>query len=145
MKNRSFPRWSAPLVGTIAGALCGLRGGLNAQIPIVFCVLGGSLIGGLAGAVIFVLEPPDAVEAPVGIPIHLWPEHVASGVVGRFLAIAGCLLCWTPFLGFILNVIGLAVNWKSRDWARVASMIGLLIGSLVAITMAIGLALGIIE
>src|SRR4051812_17642081 len=71
MKNRNFPRWSAPLVGTIAGALCGLRGGLNAQDPILFYVLGGSLIGGLAGALIFVLHPSDAVEAPVGIPIHL--------------------------------------------------------------------------
>lgn len=131
----------------IAGALCGLRAGLNAQIPIYFCLLGGSIIGGLAGALVFLLDPRPASEIPAGMPVHLWTGHVdnPSGVVGRFLAIAGCVLCWTPFLGFILNLIGLAVNWKSRDWARIASMIGLLVGTLIAIAMAIGLALGIIE
>src|SRR5262245_48750469 len=98
MKNRRFPRWSAPLVGVIAGALCGLRGGLHAQEPIAFYILGGAIGGGIAGAAIFVLEPSEAMEAPVGIPAHLWPEQRESGVIGRFLAVAGCLLCWTPFL-----------------------------------------------
>jgi hypothetical protein len=94
MNNRKFPSWSAPLVGTVVGALGGLKTGLDAEIPIYLCILGGSLIGGLAGSIIFVLDPPVATEAPPGIPTHLWTGHVdkPSGVVGRFLAITGCLL-----------------------------------------------------
>jgi hypothetical protein len=147
MKNQKFPSWSAPLVGMIAGALCGLKGAMNAPIPPYLFVLGGALIGGLAGSLIFIIDPRPETEIPEGLPHHLSTGHVEnpSGVVGRFLAIAGLFLCWTPFLGFVLNSIGLAVNWKSRDWARIISIIGLLIGTLVAFAMAIILTLEAIK
>ena len=147
MNNRIFPRWSAPLVGMIAGAFCGLKGGLNAQIPIGWFILGGTVIGGLAGSLIFVIDPPPKEEPLFGMPMTFAIRAVEnpSGVVGRFLAIAGCLLCWTPFLGFVLNLIGLAVNWRSNDWARTASIIGVLIGMLVAIATSVAMALELAE
>jgi hypothetical protein len=125
----------------IAGALCGLRAGRNAQIPMVFFILGGTLIGGLAGLLILLIEPKPLDEAAEGLPPHFTSRRFEepSGVIGRFLAVAGILLCWTPFLGLILNLIGLTVNWKSDDWARSVSKIGLVVGGLVAILMVIAL------
>lgn len=128
----------------VIGALCGVRAGFNAQIPIYFFILGGMMIGGLAGCLILVIDP----RPPEEIPEHLSPNFATrradnpSGVIGRFLAIAGCLLCWTPFMGLVLNLIGLTVNWKCDDWSRIASIVGVSIGGLVAILMTIALVLG---
>jgi len=145
MKNREFPSWSGPFIGMIVGALCGLRAGRNAQIPIYWFILGGAIIGGLAGCLIFLIDPKQPEKASEDLPPNLADRRVGnpSGVVGRFLAIAGCLLCWTPFMGLVLNLVGLAVNWKSNDWARVASIVGVVIGGLVAVLMVIALVFGL--
>ena len=110
-------------------------------------VLGGAAIGGLAGSLIFLVDPRPTAEVPEGMPEHLARGYVdrPSGVVGRFLALVGGLLCWIPFLGLLLNLAGVAVNWKARDWARTASLVGLAIGALSAIALAVGLALGIVD
>lgn len=143
MKNRQFPTWSGPFVGMVAGAVCGIRAGRNAQISIIVFILGGALIGGLAGCLILFIDPKPPEDTPEGLPPNLAKRNIdnPSGVVGRFLAVAGISLCWTPFLGFVLNLIGLTVNWKSNDWARRTSKVGLAIGGIVAIFMSIALVL----
>ena len=65
---------------------------------------------------------------------------VAGGLVGRFLAIAGILLCWMPVLGLVLNLVGFGVNRHAEDWPRKVSIAGAVIGGLVVAIMVIGLA-----
>lgn len=142
MNNMTFPRWSGPFVGMIAGVIAGLEGGVDADIPMAACVLGGAVIGGIAGCLIFLIDPKQPEAVSDDLLSHFDARVVArpSGVVGRFLAIAGILLCWTPLLGLVLNLIGLAVNWKSEDWARKISIAGVVVGGAVALLMAIVLA-----
>lgn len=144
MNNMTFPRWSGPFVGMIAGVIVGLQGGADADIPIAACVLGGLVIGGIGGCLVFLIDPKPSETASDELLSHFDAKVVArpSGVVGRFLAIAGIFLCWTPFLGLVLNLIGLAVNWKSEDWARKISIAGVVVGGAVAVLMAIALACG---
>jgi len=131
----------------IVGALGGLKFGRNIDVPPFVMILGMAALCGLAGCIVFLVDPRPAAEVPEGMPEHLVRGYVdkPSGVVGRFLAIVGCLLCWIPFVGLLLNLAGVAVNWKSRDWARTASLVGLVIGALSAIALAVGLALGIVD
>lgn len=147
MKNYHFPRWSGPLVGALVGGLCALRFGLGAQIPLGWCVLGGVLMGGLAGAAILLLEPLPREPLGANLPPHLQPLTATnpSGVVGRFLAVAGCLLCWFPILGLVLNLVGFLVNRNSSDWARLASLVGLVIGGCLSTVFLISLATGAIN
>lgn len=147
MRNHSFPRWSAPLIGIVVGAFCGLRAGLRAQIPLVWFIAGGAVIGGLAGSAILLLEPRQPEPVNLDVPLHLQrmrPEN-PSGVVGRFLALAGCLLCWFPILGFILNLLGYLVNRRVDDWAKFASLFGLVLGASLTTLFVFLLATGVID
>lgn len=147
LKNRRFPRWSAPLLGIVVGGLCGLRAGLRAQIPLAWFVVGGGLIGGLAGAFILLLEPAGYETNDENLPAHFQrsvSQH-RSGVVGRFLAVAGCLLCWFPILGLVLNLGGFLINRKADDWAWFASLVGLSIGACLSTLFVVLLALGVIS
>ncbi len=85
------------------------------------------------------------IEASDPLLAHFDSDEVVrpSGVVGRFLAIAGLVLWWTPFFGLVLNAIGLCVNRPSDGLARKISAGGLVIGGLVAAVVGIGLALGL--
>lgn len=142
MNNMTFPRWSGPFVGMIVGVIVGLKGDVDADLPMAARFLGGAVIGGIAGCLIFLIDPKQQEAASDDLLSHFDARVVTrpSGVVGRVLAIAGILLCWTPFLGLVLNLIGLAVNWKSEDWARKVSIAGVVVGGIVAIVMAIALA-----
>lgn len=147
MKNFRFPRWTAPLLGVIVGSFCGLRAGLRAQIPLVWFVTIGAAIGGLAGALILLLEPAARVPANPDLPAYLQRASPInqSGVVGRFLAVTGSLLCWFPVLGLVLNLIGWALNRKSDDWARLVSLIGLIIAAGTSTLFVVLLSLDIIN
>jgi hypothetical protein len=122
----------------VAGAICGLKTP-NAQIPMALRVLGGLVIGGVAGCVALLIDPKQPETTSNDLLSHFDARPVArrSDLVGRFLAIAGILLCWTPFLGLVLNLIGLIVNWRTEDWARKTSMAGSVIGGVIAVGMAI--------
>lgn len=147
MKNHRFPRWSAPLLGIVVGGLCGLRAGLRAQIPLAWFVVGGGVIGGLAGAFILLLEPTGQETKDENLPAFLQPavSQNRSGVVGRFLAVAGCLLCWFPILGLVLNLVGFLVNRSADDWARFASLLGLAIAACLSTLFVVLLAMGVIS
>ncbi len=147
MKHLRIPRWCAPFTGVLVGGYCGLRAGLKAQIPLVWFVSGGAVIGGVAGLLIVLLEPRVSGGDDPNLPAHLQriPLENPSGVVGRFLALAGLLLCWFPILGFVLNLAGYLVNRKTGDWAKRASLVGLVLGAIISIVFAILLALDLIS
>lgn len=142
MKDKSFPRWCAPLFGTFAGIFCGGKAGVNSPIPIAYWLFGGAIIGALAGCVVFLLDPAPPEEIPDGIPEHLFRKRRQvenpSAVIGRFLAITGILLCWIPVMGLIVNVAGWILNRKTGDWAKPCSIVGASIGFLItAFVMAV--------
>ena len=128
------------MIGVIVGALFGIRGAAEAQLPLVHCVVGGMLVGGVAGFLVLVLDPAPPSEAPVALPEPLatWhaPASTSSGLVGRFLAVAGLLLCWAPGIGLVLNLIALSVNWKATDWAHTLSKVNVAVTLLVGIVLA---------
>ena len=137
MRNRRFPAWSAPLVGIIGGLWCFTKAAIVGRIPFEVQMALGAVIGGLACGLIFLLDPRPTADVPAEVPSEFIISHVRrpSGVVGRCLALLGGLLFWTPVVGFCLNMIGLAVNWKSDDWARKASLVGFIISGLVTLFM----------
>ncbi|MCP4812983.1 MAG: hypothetical protein GY888_10765 [Planctomycetaceae bacterium] len=101
------------------------------------------MIGGLAGCLVFLLDPGRPVEASEGLPEHLVNTSCQpSGLVGRVLAFLGLLLCWAPFLGLVLNLIGILVNRRTDDWALVVSKIGFVFGAIVSLVTLIGIVLG---
>ena len=142
-KNREFPRWSGPLIGILAGGYTGLIQFRPGGLPIWVVVLGGAMIGGLAGCLVFLLDPRRPVEASEGLPEHLVNTSCQpSGLVGRVLAFLGLLLCWAPFLGLVLNLVGILVNRRTDDWALVVSKIGFVFGAIVSLVTLIGIVLG---
>ena len=143
-KNKRFPRWYGPLIGVAAGGYVGMKNiiGANAGVPWYLMVLGGMLIGGLAGCLVFLLDPPPKTEEPLDLPEHLSSlSQQPSSLVGRVLALFGVLLCWFPFLGLVLNAIGYSVNRKVDDWAIWASRIGLAVSALVSVGVLVGILL----
>ena len=143
-KNKLFPRWYGPLIGVAVGGYVGMKNiiGANAGLPWYVVALGGMLIGGLAGCLVFLLDPPPKTEEPLDLPEHLSSlSQQPSSLVGRVLALLGVLLCWFPILGLVLNAIGYSVNWKVDDWAIWASRIGLAVSALVSVGMLVGLLL----
>ncbi|MCH2178590.1 MAG: hypothetical protein MK106_07275 [Mariniblastus sp.] len=141
LKNRQFPPWCAPLVGILAGGYVAMKNMVlgNAGLPGYLMILGGMVIGGLAGCSVFLLDPRGRAE-----PSSLFAEHLvptprrSSSLVGRVLAAFGVLLSWFPLLGLVLNLIGYLVNRKTDDWAVWTSKIGLIVGLSVSVGMIFG-------
>ena len=109
LNNRQFPAWCGPLVGILAGVYVAMKKMVlgNAGLPGYQMILGGMVIGGLAGCSVFLLDPRGRAE-----PSSLFAEHLVpttrrpSRLVGRALASFGVLLSWFPLLGLVLNFIG---------------------------------------
>ena len=143
-KNRRFPRWAGPLVGVMVGGYCGLQNPfVPGALPVWMTMAGGAIMGGLAGSLVIFLDPRSSDVATEGLPEHLInASQTPSGLVGRVLSLFGLLLCWTPFLGPVLNLIGVWVNCDTDDWALVVSKIGFVVGAIVSLVTLIGLILG---
>ena len=142
--NRRFPRWAGPLIGMLVGAYCGLQNPMNpGALPVGLTVLGGTLIGGLAGSLALLLDPIPTGNVTEGLPDHLTgANQVPAGFVGRVLALFGLLLCWFPFIGLALNLIGVLVNRGTEDWALLVSKFGLFVGVIVSLVTLAGICLG---
>ena len=94
------------------------------------------MFGLFAGCAILLLEPASSTDSHDDEdPWQVRVPSQSSGIVGRFLALSGIALCWTPVLGLVLNLIGLAVNWRSSDWAKRVSIIGSVIGLLFSLVL----------
>ena len=131
MRDADFPRWSGPLVGLVAGAGIGLK--INVDPPQPFGLILGMVLGGLAGCIILLFDTDHGEDHAEEIPAFLGEgdEKLPSGLVERFVAAAGILLCWTPFLGFLLNLLGYFLNRNRSGWAHYTPVFGMFIGLLV--------------
>jgi len=120
MGDWKFPRWSAPFLGMGAGVIYAIR----MRDPSVLAWIFGIGLCGLAGVFVFLLESkpsnPDAQKS----------NKLPSGIVGRFLAVSGCLYSIMPILGVILCAASMYVNKGTTDWAWISSIVGLIIACL---------------
>ena len=126
----------------LGAIIAGSRTGQNVQVPFVLQVVVGLAIGAIAGSLILLVHPKVQPKQPKSTSVDLFAQfsdHAVasqSSVLGRVLAILGILLCWTPTVGLLLNVIAWAVNGKSEDWTRVVSMVGLAISVVLTVAFA---------
>jgi hypothetical protein len=119
----SLPRWLAPLVGAVLGALAGLRAARrNGDLSWLY-VAGGAGIGALAGMVVWLLDVPNPALA-----------RPASGL-GQALAVLAVVVCWIPVLGVLLSAPAFLVNRKAVGWA--AKLSRLAFGIAVVLTVVI--------
>ena len=58
MKNRSFPSWAGPIVGTVVGAGVAAKVALeeDSGLPVQWTILGGAVAGLLAGGIVWLLD-----------------------------------------------------------------------------------------
>jgi hypothetical protein len=134
MKNVSFPRWAAPLVGAGLGVFLGLRAlhregqPFDVKPPAI-----GAAIGLFAGGIIFLLDRPasrpETQEGPAGDPVADVPKRKSSDstLVGRFLALLSILISWAPFVNLAVALIALLVNARVAGWPRIVSFLGLVL------------------
>lgn len=144
MQNRSFPRWSALIIGPAIGAYVGLHQAVVGGIPFWVFIAGSSGIGFLAGLVIFLLEPgrqvstlqkaPDPFDVADrflrGQPIdteRLAPPDANKTLVGRLLAILSLVLVCCVGLNVCLAAVAVIVNWQTRGWPRGISVVSLVL------------------
>ena len=139
--NRQLTRWSGPIAGLLAGAYVGLGNPLAPGGPPTWVtVVGGGVIGVVAGCLVMVLDPSQPTRKPESLEDGSSPSRKRdSTVVGPVLAVFGLLVCWLPFFGLAFNVIGVFVNRGTTDGASVLSKTSLVIAGMVSLMMAIGL------
>ncbi|MCH2372366.1 MAG: hypothetical protein MK324_17855 [Pirellulales bacterium] len=144
LEDRRFQRYLGPVIGLIAGAFCGLQNPFApGALPVWITVAGGALIGGIAGILVMVLDPLAPIVTTEDLSDYdVKRSKMPSSLVGRVLSLFGLLLSWIPFLGLVLNLIGVLVNRGTDDWAMVFSKISLTLGLIVSVMMLIGLILG---
>ena len=144
LKKRKFRRCLGPMVGLLAGAFCGLQNPFApGALPVWITVAGGTLIGGIAGVLVMVLDPLAPSVTTDDLSDHdVKRIQMPSSLVGRVLSLVGLLLSWIPFLGLVLNLIGVLVNRGTDDWAIIFSKISLALGLIISVIMLIGLILG---
>jgi hypothetical protein len=121
MGNRSFPFWTAPIIGAIAGAFFGFkavaRGGAQG-LETWMAIAGCAAVGAFAGFLVALLDPrpDDAADGEhEGLP---QPE---ISLVGRFILLLAVVLCWLPFIGAGFSAATLAITAGRTDWLRTLS------------------------
>ena len=127
--NRNFSRWMGPLIGLVVGAYCGIQnpfalGGLSQLTTII----GGAVLGSFAGILVMLLDPKPEQKNTQNQILDVTKEvDDSSHLVGRVLAFFSLLMCWMPFIGFGLSLIGYVVNRRSTDAAFWVASFSLLI------------------
>lgn len=140
--ERRLTRWLGPPVGAAVGALGGFKAAGRTSNPeewLPLCLLIGAACGAAAGTIILFIDPEPTGGSSDDSEANgeAGENPQSSGLEGRFLAVAGVSLCWTGYVGLVLSLIGLAVNWNSKDWARTASIVGCLLGALSSIILTV--------
>ncbi len=143
--NKTFPRWSAPLVGALVGAvataLVAPKTGVNLDLQLI---LGGALVGLLAGVLILLFGsstagPPPSTSSSAGglnelqaqstreLPLEGYqPDgpRMVSGWQRYSIALAlGTMIL--PPVGPVFAVAALVFNWRPGGWRKIASLISL--------------------
>lgn len=129
MPNRTFPRWSGPLVGTIAGTLLGVRQVTRGEDTFDdwAMVLACAGVGLLAGVVIAIFDRPtpparqsDETDQCTATPTR----SEKASALSRILAFASLLLCWMPMIGLSISIVALIMNKQHGGSALTVSKIG---------------------
>ncbi len=140
MKNTAFPRWAAPLVGIVAGALFGGRGARRAGEGFSpTWMVGGAVLGLVAGLFVWLLDKPKAegeqilegTQTSEGGQATAVASEASGSVITRFFALLSILLCWAPVVGLVIGGIAWFLNRNVRGWPKIASLIGTVIALLI--------------
>lgn len=156
MKNRSFPRWSALLIGPAVGAALGWRVARGGQLPLEMCIAGGMGIGFLAGLIVLLLEPGQPASASQKTPDPFdaadrflrrqptseqcpAPPDIDQTLVGRFLAVLSIVLVWAPLVNLGLAIAAFIANRRTHGWARRISVAALVLALGITIVLVVAL------
>ena len=144
LQSLHFSKFKAPYLGTLLGGCCGIQNPfLPGALPVWLAIAGGAIIGGFAGLLVLILDPSTEVTENNVSPTKTKEDaRTHSTLVGRTLSLFGILLCWTPVLGFLINLMGVYVNRGTRDLAIVVAKTGLIIGTIVSALTLSGIFLG---
>lgn len=130
MQNRTFPRWSAPLVGAVVGSIFGARAARSErQLVSPEWVLIGAAAGAIAGSLIFLLDRPR----------HSSPDAVLldSSLFGRIFAVLSVPISLLPFIGLGVAAVALWLNRRVAGWPRTMSWIGAILSAIVSGALAL--------
>jgi hypothetical protein len=112
MRNRSFARWSAPFVGLAIGVWVPFRLARKEGQPVdLQMLLIFTIIGGVAGLVVLLADPPDGFEN-------------RGSFTSRMLAIASVPFAIIPVFGLLVGSLAVFLNRQVTGWPKVASWIG---------------------
>ena len=70
---------------------------------------------------------------------------VRESFVGQVVAVLGLLLCWLPFVGLGLGLLGMLLNLRSAKWPRTLSQIATIVGIIVSLIFGVLLYLGVVH
>jgi hypothetical protein len=156
MKNASFPRWSAPIVGPIAGLIIVERGSRRHGVPFWWelAIFAGGL-GFAAGMLMLLLGGPirrSSKSAPLPEPLNEsdilearaseFDERDALAVsalathepvdmfLARFMVFVGLVLFCVPLLGAIFAVGGLITTWRIPSRTRVIARLSIVLNAI---------------
>lgn len=121
-------RWLGPVVGTVAGAACGLQVGWRAGGPLLWAGLAvGAGIGLFAGCLLLLADPPPREvtvweERELGLPAGTLVQREGS-VIGRAVFVLLLLLFWFPPTGVPLAILSLILNRGWTGWARAVNLL----------------------
>jgi hypothetical protein len=123
---KTFPRWAAPGVGAIAGAIVGVRAATKDIPHLVQSMLGGIVAGALVGCLIFLLDRPSDKPQTIDLgdgPIML--DEPSRPIIPRFFTLLSCLLFWAPLVGTVVSLVAVGINWRTPGLRRKLSIGGL--------------------
>ena len=125
MQNFSFPKWSGPVVGAVVGILVALQSvRLQVDVPILYLLAGGAILGALAGCFMLLLDPPEPDSESMHDVGFKSPGRHKSSRTGTVLAVLCIVTSWVPVIGFFVGVAAVYVNFRATNWTRLTSIIG---------------------
>lgn len=135
LKNKSYTRWWAPLLGAIAGAEVALKG-LDANKGQADFVMKLSLsVGvGFAGGLIVMFVDPSPPK-PGDPAVNQARSGARPTLVGNVLCALSLIFFFMPFFSVVISCLALMCNWKVKGWVRGLSWFGLIIGSVMTYLM----------
>ncbi len=141
--DANFPRWSAPFVGMLVGTGIGLKSGQRTGEGLSpTWLIGGAIIGGLAGGLIFLLDSPPAAtddDSLIQAPQQKVAPTDSGTLISRFFALLSLPLFWVPVVNLILAGVSLLLNRKTQGWPKTVTKIALALSVLITLLL-IGIA-----